>query len=90
MECDERHWCDCAVSIQPHDDLSKRALAHVSNRRLYDAAEYTDPVDDDRGEPAVLSGRPHATRHGSVRMLSLDQVVWRPQETPDAVCGCSA
>ena len=45
----------------------------------YDAAEYSDPVDDDLGGLAVLSGRPHATRHGrSGAYFSLDQVVWRP------------
>ena len=45
----------------------------------YDAAEYSDPVDDDLGGLAVLSGRPYATRHGrSGAYFSLDQVVWRP------------
>jgi porin len=45
----------------------------------YDAAKYSDPVDDDLGGVAVLSGRPHATRHGrSGAYVSVDQVVWRP------------
>ena len=45
----------------------------------YDAAKYSDPVDDDLGGLAVLSGRPHATRHGrSGAYFSVDQVVWRP------------
>ena len=45
----------------------------------YDAAQYSDPVNDDLGGLAVISGRPHATRHGrSGAYFSLDQVVWRP------------
>jgi porin len=45
----------------------------------YDAAKYSDPVDDDLGGLAVLSGHPHATRHGrSGAYFSVDQVVWRP------------
>jgi porin len=45
----------------------------------YDAAKYSDPVDDDIGGLAILSGRPHAIRHGrSGAYLSIDQVVWRP------------
>ena len=45
----------------------------------YDAAKYSDPVDDDLGGLAVLSGRLHATRHGrSGAYFSVDQVVWRP------------
>jgi porin len=45
----------------------------------YDAAEYRDPVDDDFGGVAVLSGRLHATRCGrSGAYFRVDQVVWRP------------
>ena len=45
----------------------------------YDAAKYSDPVNDDLGGLAVLSGRPHATRYGrSGAYFNVDQVVWRP------------
>jgi porin len=44
----------------------------------YDAAAYKDPVEDDGGGVAVLSGRPYATRYGRSGMyVSADQVVWQ-------------
>ena len=50
----------------------------------YDAAAYRDPVEDEAGEVAVVSGRPYATRYGrSGTYVSADQVVWRSTSDPE-------
>jgi porin len=45
----------------------------------YDTGEYTDPVRDDQGGLAILTGRPRAMREGrSGLFVRFDQMIWRP------------
>jgi len=45
----------------------------------YDDSDYSDPVNDAKGNKAILSGNPYATNHGrSGAFFRFDQMIWRP------------
>jgi porin len=69
------------VPFQVRYSTTSRRVARPGTYEIggwYDAAAYSDPVEDDAGGVAVLSDRPYATRYGRSGMyVSADQVVWQ-------------
>lgn len=56
-----------------------RMPRHYQVGGWFDRGDYSDPLLDDRGGYAVLTGRPYATHHGRSGIFArFDQMIWRP------------
>jgi porin len=50
----------------------------------YDAGDYSDPLKDEQGGLAILTGQPYATHNGrSGAFVRFDQMLWRPSDKTD-------